>query len=106
MNKAELISRIVSLVKNLFLGFSILIIIFSLTRFAWGYEDPVKPGSYLNPYVIKPSPFGDSWEIRPKYPTFNEKPFAPGSYFNPYIIKKRPFSNEYEIKPKYPTFGY
>jgi hypothetical protein len=40
MNKAELISRIVSLVKNLFLGFSILIIIFSLTRFAWGYEDP------------------------------------------------------------------
>jgi hypothetical protein len=106
MNKAELISKIVRLVKNSFLGFSILIIIFPLTRFVWGYEDPFKPGSYFNPYVIKPSPFGDSWEIRPKYPTFNEKPFAPGSYLNPYIIKKRPFSNEYEIRPKYPTFDY
>ena len=106
MNKAELISNIIRLVKNLFLGFLFLIIISIFTKFVWGYEDAFKPGSYLNPYVIKPSPFGDSWEIRPKYPTFNEKPFAPGSYLNPHIIKKSPFSDEYEIRPKYPTFDF
>jgi hypothetical protein len=98
MNKAKLISK--------FLGFSSLILISSFITLVWGYEDPLEPGSYFNPYVIKKRPCSDEYEIRPKYPTFNKNPFAPGSYFNPYIIKKRPFSNEYEIRFKFPTFGY
>jgi len=85
-----------------FSGFLILTVIFLFTGFVFGYDDLFKPGSYFNPYVVTPEPFGSKWEIKAKYPAFTENPFAPGTYFNPYVIQKS-FSGEYEIKPKYPV---
>ena len=54
------------------------------------WYDDFEPGSYFNPYVIEKAPLTDEYEIRPKYPFYDDRDYEPGGYFNPYTIEKDP----------------
>jgi hypothetical protein len=66
----------------------------------WG-QDPMAPGTYLNPYVIRQTPNGVT--IQGDLYTGGD-PLAPGNVFNPYVIERRQ-RGEYELRPQLPYFG-
>ena len=52
------------------------------------------PGSYFNPYVIKDGSTGRTYEIRSKYPSFNQgnqgfNLLEPGTRYNPWVVEEK-----------------
>jgi len=51
-------------------------------------SDPWAPGSWMNPYQARDTATGQTWTIKPKYPSFtNDDWQKPGTFHNPIVIE-------------------
>ena len=53
--------------------------------------DSFQPGSWENPYQIKDKSTGQTWEVKPKYPSYGGRSdsFSPGTFYNPWEIQEK-----------------
>jgi hypothetical protein len=51
-------------------------------------NDPWAPGTWMNPYQARDTSTGQTWTIKPKYPSFtNDDWQKPGTFHNPIVIE-------------------